>query len=89
MSVNQRFGINQEKTKSLGKNFHTIDFDFNDAFSKTDYLDKNNRIPVGAFYIGNSQFNISMAELERIGETIENAKDVLFKKYKLGRMASR
>ena len=89
MSINLSPGINPEKTKNLGKFFHTLDFEFNDSFAQNDYLNRNSKIPVGHFFIGKSKFEISIAEMERIIETMEAAKDTLYKKYKLGRMASR
>ena len=38
MSVNQRFGINPEKTSHMGRLFHTIDFEMNDSILEKDFF---------------------------------------------------
>jgi hypothetical protein len=89
MSVNQRFGIDQEKTKRLGKMFHTIDFESNPDYSNSNYREKSKHTPCGSFYIDGKEFKITIHELSRICETAEVALESLKKNYKMGGMAFR
>lgn len=89
MSVNQRYGINPNKTEHLGKMFHTIDFECNENYAESEYLEKSKRAICGSFIIGNSEFKLTYSELKRVMETAENALETLKKKYKMGRLVSR
>lgn len=86
MSVNQRFGINPEKTAHMGRLFHTIDFELNDSFGQKDYLDKSKTAVCGTFHIGEKQFKLTFNELKRLSETTELALANFNKNYKLGGM---
>lgn len=89
MSVNQRFSINPSKTQNLGKIFHTIDFERNDSYSDSEYIQKSKNAICGTFCINNSEFKITYHELRRIQETAEAALESLNKSYKLGGMVHR
>lgn len=86
MSVNQRFGINPEKTNYMGKLFHTIDFEMNESFREKDYLDKSRTAFCGTFHIGDKEFKLTINELKRLSETAELALTNMNKNYKLGGM---
>lgn len=86
MSVNHRFGIDQKKTKRLGKIFHTIDFESNPDYSNSNYLEKSKHAACGTFFIDGKQFDVTIHELSRICETAEVALDLLKKNYKMGGM---
>lgn len=86
MSVNQRFGINPERTSHMGRLFHTIDFELNDSFTQKDYLDKSKNAVCGTFHIGEKQFKLTFNELKRLSETTELALANFNKNYKLGGM---
>lgn len=83
-SINQKSAINTEKTKHLGKLFHTIDFVVTEDASSEGIRNLYKNQIVGNFEIGNSSFKLTLGELERIHETSQNAIDVFFKKYQLG-----
>lgn len=89
MSINQRFAINQAKTRNLGKIFHTIDFERNEEYTDSDYIQKSKNAVCGTFCINNSEFKVTYHELKRIQETVDAALDGLNKSYKLGGMVHR
>ena len=82
--INQKFSINPEKTKGLGKLFHTIDMNLNENLSSENIRKMYKDVPVGTFEIGNSSFNVTISELERIIETGNKAIEIFHKKYQLG-----
>lgn len=83
MSVNQRFGMDPDKTKHLGRNFSTIDFEVNPA-SRHNLKVKGEDAIAGKLLIGGKEFNCTLAELDRIIETCQLAKTVFWQKYRLG-----
>ncbi len=84
MGVNQRFGIDEGKTRRLGKIFNTIDFEINERYGNEDYLDSSITAPCGTFCIDGKEFVVNLNELRRIAETATAGVDVLRKKYKIG-----
>lgn len=86
MSVNQRFGINEAKTAHLGRLFHTIDFETDNSFSQSEFLNKSRSSVCGTFCIGGSEFKLTLPELKRLSETAELALANFNKNYKLGGM---
>ena len=98
MSVNQSYGINPTKTARFGKYFSTIDFEFGNV-SKTLLEKFQDQTSIGNLLIGNRKFpikycdlyevpdiemNLTKFEQERIVETLETAKNILFQKIRLG-----
>jgi hypothetical protein len=86
MSVNQRFGINPDRTSHMGKLFHTIDFEMNESFREKEFLDKSRTAFCGTFHIGDKEFKLTINELKRLSETAELALTNMHKNYKLGGM---
>jgi hypothetical protein len=84
MGVNQRFGIDESKTRRLGKIFNSIDFEVNENYNNADYLDSSLTAHCGSFFIDGREFKVNLNELKRIAETANSAVDVLRKKYKIG-----
>lgn len=82
--VNQKFSINPEKTKGFGKLFHTIDVNLYEELSAENIRQRYKDAPIGKFEIGNSSFNVTIGELERIVETGNKAIEIFHKKYQLG-----
>lgn len=88
MSVNMRFGIDQERTrKRQGKVFHTIDFESNPNYRGEDYVKKSSTSSCGTFLIDGKQTKVTIQELERIVETAQAGLETLRKAYKLGSLA--
>ena len=88
MSVNQRFGMDQNKTAHFGKLFHTIDFETNENYSEREFLNKSKSSVCGTLCIGSSEFKITYHELSRLQETIDTALANLSKNYRLGGLRS-
>ncbi len=98
MSVNHSIGINPAKTKHLGKNFHTIDFDFdsqqltigNQKFKlKPDDIQNliyecNERWLKNekTIIINGYEVPVTKYEIERINETCETIKRISHQRYR-------
>lgn len=83
MSVNLRFGIDEEKVKRHGPIFSSIDFELNQT-SKQNLQFKGENATAGKFLIGGKEFPCTLAELDRIIETCQLAKNVFWQKYRFG-----
>lgn len=84
MSINARHGIdNEQVTKSYGPVFGSIDFEPT-PITKELFQMKGNKSNAGTFHIGGKQFNLTLAELDRVIETCQNAKSVFWQKFKFG-----
>ncbi len=78
--INQSIGINPNKTRHLGDKFATIDFE---TFSVTpDNIRAGT--PIGELLIGNQRIRLTRAEVDRIIETLVNARSVSDKRYRFG-----
>lgn len=84
MSVNHSYGINQEKVKHFGKLFGSIDFEVAST-SKRILESRQENATAGTLQIGGKEFQVTLAELDRIIETCQNAKMVFFQKYRFGK----
>lgn len=85
MSVNTRFGMNSDKVKRFGNLFGTIDFDVIDHPNKTQLERFGNDTLAGTLQIGGKEFQLTLAELDRIVETCNIAKTVFFQKYRFNK----
>jgi len=83
MSVNLKYAINEEKVKHLGKYIHSIDFEVVTP-NKTTLERLGGGTVAGKLSIGNKEFELTLAELDRISETCQIAKQVFNQKYKFG-----
>ena len=86
MSINNGFGIDENRVKRFGKNYSSIDFDMNDNLNGEDYFTKGDYMPVGKFVIGNQQIPVTIKELEKIEQTAKEAQSALRQAYRLGLM---
>jgi hypothetical protein len=85
MSVNTTIGMSPEKVKRFGELFGTIDFDVVEHPSKQQLDRFGNDTIAGKFHIGGKEFQLTLAELDRIVETCNIAKTVFFQKYRFNR----
>jgi hypothetical protein len=83
MSVNQRHAIDQKKVQKFGKHFGSIDFEVGPISHAVLELNRQDT-KAGKFLIGGKEFDCTLAELDRIIETCQTAKEVFFQKYRLG-----
>ncbi len=85
MSLNMTYAMNQNKVKRYGKLFGTIDFVINKDLNETIIKQRYKDTIIGEFHISGKEYTVTLAELDRIIETAENAKRVFFKSYGMGR----
>jgi len=86
MSINNRFGIDENRVKRFGKNYASIDFDIKDNLNGEDYRTKGDYMPVGNFVIGNTNVPVTIKEIEKIEQTAREALGTLRQAYQLGLM---
>lgn len=84
-SLNQVHGMDQKKVKRFGKLFGTIDFEMNEILSGEVIRQRKSDTTVGSFKIGQRSYDVTLAEIDRIIETMQAARDVFYKSYTLGR----
>lgn len=83
MSVNQRHGIDQKKVEKFGNYFGSIDFELNSVSQAVLELRRQDT-KAGKFLIGGKEYECTLAELDRIIETCQLAKQSFFQKYRFG-----
>ena len=83
--VNQSYGYDQKKTRKKGKLFASIDFEVSDTISEK-YFENHEAPVVGKLHIGGKVFEVTLPELDQIEITMNNAKDTVHRKYKMGLM---
>lgn len=67
MSVNLRFGINQEKVRHLGKYFGSIDFEVAST-NRSQLRIKENQVIAGEFLIADKRFKCTLDDLDAISD---------------------
>lgn len=77
--------MDQKKVKRYGKLFGTIDFTLSDHLNPDIINKRYTDTTIGSFHIGGKEFEITLAELDRIVETAEVAKSSFLKSYSMGR----
>ena len=86
MSINIRFGIDENRVKRFGKNYSSIDFDIKENLNAEEFYTKGDYMPVGKFIIGDRQIPVTVKELEKIEQTAREAQSALRQAYRLGLM---
>lgn len=82
MSINQSFNYGTQAAK-MGKLFNTIDFEINPLLTLESVKHRATQTIVGNLKIGQRDYALNLKEIDQIIETLERAKEVYFKKYKL------
>lgn len=86
MSVNNFWGVDRANLdKKYGKFFSSIDFEVGKSPSKEFFNRNQENVTVGDFKIGNQSYTLTLAELNQLLETCNNAKTTFFQKYRFGR----
>ncbi len=84
MSLNMRHAFDGQKVeKSFGKLFSTIDFELTNSLSESDFDRSGRKTQIGNLLIDGHSFSVNLYDLKRISETVNNAYDVVMKKYRL------
>lgn len=86
MSINHSKGIDRRKTKHLGRYFSSIDFELPRSISLENVKKSSNskNYIVGDFIIGGKPYTLTLAEIDRIQETMVNAKETFQKRLNAG-----
>lgn len=84
MSVNNRYAIDEKRVKRFGKLYSSIDFDISDNLTAEQYFTKNDYQPIGKFFIGKNSFEVTFKELEKIQETVYEARQAMERAYQIG-----
>lgn len=82
MSTNHRYAVNQDRVEHLGNYHGSIDFEVKST-SKLGIQRTGQGTPAGKLTIGTKEFELSLAELDRLIETCQNAKTIFFQKYRM------
>jgi hypothetical protein len=83
--INNTAAYDQKRMKKYGKLYGSIDFEVNDSLTERAF-ESNDKPVVGKLHIGNRTFDVTFQELDQIARTMNAAKDVVNRKYKMGMM---
>tara|TARA_B100001939_G_scaffold221796_1_gene190865 strand:- start:21 stop:323 length:303 start_codon:yes stop_codon:yes gene_type:complete len=85
-NVNHSFGVPKESQernqKRYGNLYNSLDFRIHEQFSFSEH--PHSATKVGYIQIGGKEFEVTMAELNKLGMTCFEAVDLAKKKYRLG-----
>lgn len=84
--VNQTYAYDQKYVKRYGNLYGSIDFEINDNISAELFKKQPNKPVIGKLLIGGKSFNVTYQELDMIAKTMQTAKEVVNRKYKMGMM---
>ena len=85
MSVNNFWGADRNRLdQKYGEFFSSIDFEVGIVPTKQTFNKNQENVLVGEFKIGKSSYKLTLAELNQLIETCNNAKTTFFQKYRLG-----
>ena len=85
MSLNMTHAMDKKKVKRYGKLFGSIDFQLTDNATAEVIKQRRSDTTIGEFEIGGKSFPVTLAEIDRIIETAENARNTFLKSYSMGR----
>ena len=84
--VNNTYEYDQKYVRRYGKLYGSIDFEINENVSEKLFEKQQEKPVVGKLMIGGKTFDVTYQELDMIARTMDAAKDVVNKRYKLGMM---
>ena len=84
--VNQTWAYDQKHVRKYGKLYGSIDFEVKDNISAELFKKQPNKPVIGKLMIGGKTFDVTYQELDMIARTMETAKEVVNRKYKMGMM---
>ena len=84
--INQTWAYDQKHVRRYGKLYGSIDFEINEHISEELFRKQPEKPVVGKLMIGGKTFDVTYQELDMIQKTLQTAKDVVNKRYKMGYM---
>jgi len=84
--INQTWAYDQKHVRKYGKLYGSIDFEVNENVSEKLFEKQPNKPVIGKLMIGGKTFDVTYQELDQIQKTLQSAKEVVNKRYKLGFM---
>ena len=84
--VNQTYAYDQKYVRKYGKLDGSIDFEVNENVAAEMFKKQQNKPVIGQLMIGGKKFDVTFQELDQIQRTLQTAKEVVNKRYKLGFM---
>ena len=84
--INQTYAYDQKYVRKYGKLYGSIDFEVNENVSSELFRKQKEKPVIGKLMIGGKSFDVTFQELDMIQKTLQAAKEVVNKRYKLGMM---
>jgi len=84
-SLNMAHAYDPDRVKRFGAIFGTIDFEMNELLSGEVIRQRRSDTKVGSLKIDGREFTVTLAEVDRLIETLNAAKEVFYKGYTLGK----
>ena len=84
--VNNTLAYDQKYVRRYGKLYGSIDFEINENVSHELFKKQPEKPVIGKLHIGGKTFDVTYQELDMIQKTLQSAKEVVNKRYKLGMM---
>ena len=84
--INQTWAYDQKYVRKYGKLYGSIDFEVNENVSSELFRKQKEKPVIGKLIIGGKSFDVTFQELDMIQKTLQAAKEVVNKRYKLGMM---
>ena len=84
--INQTWAYDQKHVRRYGKLYASIDFEVNEKISEELFRKQPEKPVVGKLMIGGKKFDVTYQELDQIQRTLQAAKEVVNKRYKMGYM---
>ena len=84
--INQTWAYDQKYVRRYGKLYGSIDFEINENVSAELFKKQPEKPVIGKLMIGGKKFDVTYQELDMIAKTMNAAKEVVNRRYKLGMM---
>jgi hypothetical protein len=84
--INQTYAYDQKYVRRYGKLYGSIDFELNENVSAELFKKQPEKPVIGKLMIGGKTFDVTYQELDMIAKTMNAAKEVVNRRYKLGMM---
>ena len=84
--INQTWAYDQKYVRKYGKLYGSIDFEVNENVSGELFTKQPEKPIIGKLHIGGKTFDVTYQELDMIAKTMQAAKEVVNRRYKIGMM---